>query len=230
MSACGSGPHPPAPPAATPPPSPSPAAVPPAPLRVMLLGDSITGSPGCWRAMLWRRLPAERVDFVGSRATHACGTDYDDDNEGHSGFLATAIANRGLLPGWVATTRPDIVLMHLGTNDVWHNQPLPAILDAFTMLITQLRAANPAIRVVAAQILPMKPANCEQCGQRVADLNAALPGWAAILSTPESPITLVDQWTGFDTATNTSDGVHPNRAGDRWIADRWYPALLAALD
>ncbi|MCO6716812.1 cellulose-binding protein, partial [Streptomyces sp. CHB19.2] len=25
------------------------------PVRVMPLGDSITGSPGCWRALLWNR-------------------------------------------------------------------------------------------------------------------------------------------------------------------------------
>jgi len=26
------------------------------PVRIMPLGDSITGSPGCWRALLWNRL------------------------------------------------------------------------------------------------------------------------------------------------------------------------------
>jgi mannan endo-1,4-beta-mannosidase len=30
-----------------------------APTRIMALGDSITGSPGCWRALLWTaRAPA----------------------------------------------------------------------------------------------------------------------------------------------------------------------------
>src|SRR5688572_20982217 len=27
-----------------------------APARIMALGDSITGSPGCWRALLWKHL------------------------------------------------------------------------------------------------------------------------------------------------------------------------------
>ena len=27
--------------------------------RIMTLGDSITGSPGCWRALLWRHLRDE---------------------------------------------------------------------------------------------------------------------------------------------------------------------------
>src|SRR3954454_14239078 len=28
-----------------------------APVKIMALGDSITGSPGCWRALLWQMLP-----------------------------------------------------------------------------------------------------------------------------------------------------------------------------
>ena len=40
---------------------------------------------------------------------------------------------------------------------------------------------------------------------------------------------MVDQWTGFSTATDTYDGVHPNAAGDQKISDRWFPALTAAL-
>ena len=28
------------------------------PVRIMPLGDSITGSPGCWRALLWNQLQA----------------------------------------------------------------------------------------------------------------------------------------------------------------------------
>ncbi|MEE3920002.1 hypothetical protein V2I01_22240 [Micromonospora sp. BRA006-A] len=47
-----------------------------------------------------------------------CGVPYDGDNRGHGGYLATNVANQNLLPGWLAATRPDVVLMHFGTNDV----------------------------------------------------------------------------------------------------------------
>ncbi|ROP27770.1 SGNH/GDSL hydrolase family protein [Couchioplanes caeruleus] len=216
-------PSPPAARAGTPPP----ATPPRVPVRVMALGDSITGSPGCWRALLWRRLPG--VDFVGTRSARRCGFAHDGRNEGHSGFLATDVAARELLPDWLSATHPDVVMMHLGTNDVWRNRPVAAILTAFTTLVAQMRASNPRMRILVAQILPMDPAGCGACGRRVAALNAAVPGWAASLATAGSPITVVDQWSGFDTATDTPDGVHPNRAGDRKIAVRWYPALLAAV-
>ncbi len=201
-----------------------------APARIMALGDSITGSPGCWRALLWQMLPAAKVDFVGTLPPQGCGFTYDGENEGHGGFLATGIVRDNQLPGWLSATRPDIVLMHLGTNDVWNNIPASTILDAYTTLLGQMRASNPATKLIVAQIIPMNPANCAACGQRVVALNNAIPAWAQAHSTTASPITVVDQWTGFDTAADTTDGVHPNSStGIQKMAGRWYPALVAAL-
>ncbi|MEU8819441.1 cellulose binding domain-containing protein [Actinoplanes sp. NPDC048796] len=200
------------------------------PVKIMALGDSITGSPGCWRALLWQKLPADRVDFVGTLPGQGCGFPYDGENEGHGGFLATTVADQNQLAGWLAATDPDVVLMHFGTNDVWSNLPPSTILAAFTKLVTQMRTQNPAMRILVAQIIGMNASNCADCGRRVIDLNAAIPAWAAGLSTAASPITVVDQWTGFDTATDTYDGVHPNDAGNVKIADRWYPAVAAAIE
>ena len=199
------------------------------PTKIMALGDSITGSPGCWRALLWQRLPAAEVDFVGTLPGDGCGFAYDGQHEGHGGFLVTNVASQNQLPGWLAASDPDVVLMHFGTNDAWSNLPTTTILNAYTTLVGQMRAANPAIRIIVAQIIPLNPPTCADCGRRVVDLNAAIPAWAASLSTAASPITVVDQWTGFDTATDTYDGVHPNDAGNAKIAARWLPAVQAAI-
>ncbi|KAK7177881.1 cellulose-binding family ii [Paraphaeosphaeria sporulosa] len=70
-------------------------------VRIMALGDSITGSPGCWRAYLWQKLQQagiKKTDFVGTLPAPGCGFPYDGENEGHGGFLATDIANQNLLP------------------------------------------------------------------------------------------------------------------------------------
>ncbi|WIN00779.1 SGNH/GDSL hydrolase family protein [Actinoplanes oblitus] len=195
----------------------------------MALGDSITGSPGCWRALLWQKLPAERVDFVGTLPGQGCGFPYDGENEGHGGYLVTNVASQNLLAGWLAATDPDVVLMHFGTNDAWSNLPTSTILAAYTTLVGQMRASNPGMRILVAKIIPMNPSTCADCAQRVVELDAAIPAWAAGLTTAGSPITVVDQWTGFDTATDTYDGVHPNDAGNVKIANRWYPAVAAAL-
>jgi lysophospholipase L1-like esterase len=203
-----------------------------APVKIMPLGDSITGSPGCWRALLWNRLQSSgftNIDFVGTLPPQGCGIAYDGDNEGHGGILATNMANQNQLPPWLAATTPDIVVMHLGTNDVWSNIAPATILAAFSTLVDQMRASNPAMKILVAKILPMNPSNCTECAARVVAFDNAIPAWAAGKSTAASPIVVVDQWTGFNTSTDTVDGVHPNDAGNQKISDRWYPALTAFL-
>ncbi|MEU8143733.1 hypothetical protein [Nonomuraea sp. NPDC048901] len=54
----------------------------------MPLGDSITNSPGCWRALLWNRLQSTGytdIDFVGTLPPQGCSVAHDGDNEGHGG-------------------------------------------------------------------------------------------------------------------------------------------------
>jgi lysophospholipase L1-like esterase len=202
------------------------------PVRIMPLGDSITGSPGCWRAILWNRLQSNgftNIDFVGTQPPQGCGVPYDGDNEGHGGALASGIVSQNQLPGWLTATNPNIVLMHLGTNDVWNGQSPTQVLASYTTLVGQMRADNPNMKIIVAQIIPMNPAGCTTCAQGVVNLDAAIPAWATGLSTAQSPITVVDQWTGFDDATDTVDGVHPNDSGNQKMSDRWYPTLAAAL-
>jgi lysophospholipase L1-like esterase len=201
-------------------------------VRIMPLGDSITGSPGCWRQLLWTRLQNTgftNIDMVGTLPPQGCGVPYDGENEGHGGFLATNVAAQNQLPGWLAATHPDVVLMHFGTNDVWNNIAPATILGAFSTLVDQMRASNPAMKILVAKIIPMNPSNCSDCGQRVINFNAAIPAWAAGKTTAQSPITVVDQWTGFNDATDTYDGVHPNDSGNQKMSDRWYPALAPLI-
>jgi lysophospholipase L1-like esterase len=210
-----------------------PASSAPAPVRIMPLGDSITAGPGCWRAVLWDRLQRTgytNIDFVGTQVGGGCAVAHDGDHEGHSGFQATGIANQNQLPGWLSATSPDIVLMHLGTNDLWGGTiTTDQILAAYSKLVDQMRADNPNMKIIVAQIIPMQPSNCTGCAQRVVSLNNAIPAWAAGKTTPASPITVVDQWTGFNATTDTFDGVHPVDSGFQKMSDRWYPALASAI-
>jgi lysophospholipase L1-like esterase len=208
-----------------------------APVRIMPLGDSITAGPGCWRAMLWHQLETSgytNIDFVGGVSDGGgCnpGYSYDWDHEGHGGFSATGIADNNQLPPWLSAARPDIVLMHLGTNDMWGGFiPTETKLTAFTKLVGQMRANNPNVKIIVAQIIPMSQAACSTCPADVVALDNAIPGWAAGLTTAQSPIVVVDQWTGFDAVGDTVDGVHPNNAGFQKMANRWYPPLAKVLD
>ncbi|KAJ3052313.1 hypothetical protein HK097_006541 [Rhizophlyctis rosea] len=205
-------------------------------VRVMPFGDSITGSttqfPGCWRALLWQRLQQEgrtaNLDFVGSGRTDASqcyGIQYDGDNEGHAGFRATDIANNNQLVGWLNTNPADIILMHLGTNDIFGNIATTNIIQSFTKLLTQMRAKNPNTKLIISQIIPAAVGTTSA----YTSLNSQIPQWAAQYSTAQSPIIVVDNYTGFNAQSDLKDGVHPNRSGDQKIADKIYPALIAAL-
>jgi hypothetical protein len=45
----------------------------------------------------------------------------------------------------------------------------------------------------------------------------------------QSPVILVDQWTGFNANTDTIEGLHPNETGELKMANKWLGALRAIL-
>jgi lysophospholipase L1-like esterase len=169
------------------------------------------------------------TDFTGTLPGQGCGFTYDGENDGHGGFLATGIVSNKQLPGWLAVSKPDIVMMMLGTNDVWNSISTAKILDAYTTLVGQMRAQNSKMLVLVAQITPMAPSNCGGCGAGIVALNAAIPAWAQNISTTTSPVSVVDLWDGYSTSKDTGDGVHPNDAGNAILAKDWFPPLSSAI-
>ncbi len=101
--------------------------------------------------MLWRKLQdagVKNTKFVGTLPGQGCGFTYDGDNEGHGGFLATGIVAKKQLPGWLDKSHPDVVMMHLGTNDVWSNLGAANITDAFTTLVEQMRVSKKTMKIL----------------------------------------------------------------------------------
>jgi hypothetical protein len=92
-----------------------------------------------------------------------------------------------------------------------------------------MRDNNPSMKIVLSQIIPMNPSGCTTCMADVVAFNNALPGLATSLSTAQSPISLVDQWTGFDVVADTVDGVHPSTSGFVKMANKFFPVVAQAL-
>lgn len=205
----------------------------------MPLGDSITGT-SCYPQQLSKKLRDARYtnfEFVGTVLNNqACNGAPNVQSEGHGGYLVRDLANGGSKAGelvsWFRMGRPDVVLMHFGTNDVWNAVPTQTILDAYGAVIDAARAENASVIVLLAQIIPMNPSGCGECESRVVALNAAIPDFAARKSTPASPIHVIDLHSVFDPAAftsgspDTSDGVHPTPAGAQKMTDAWYAALI----
>jgi lysophospholipase L1-like esterase len=222
----------------------------PSVLEIMALGDSITRAT-CWRAQLWQQLNesfASRFHLVGTLSSDFdCGVaGYETANQGYSGALVTQIMD-GITDARACdpfcptlsdlTTafdaiKPDVLLMHFGTNDVWSAVPPGDILNAYSAVIDALRGANPNVTILVAQIIPMdvtsatcSGCSCPSCVTAVPALNAQIAAWAPTKSTAASPIIVVDQYTGFDADADTRDGVHPNDTGSSKMAAKWYASL-----
>lgn len=75
----------------------------------------------------------------------------------------------------------------------------------------------------------MAPSGCAECGARVVAFNAAIEAWAPTVSSAASPVTVVDCFTGFNTATMTGDGVHPNELGNQALATSWFEPLADVI-
>jgi lysophospholipase L1-like esterase len=53
---------------------------------------------------------------------------------------------------------------------------------------------------------------------------------AAQKNTAQSPVVVVDHYTGFSLAIDSDDTIHANDSGERKMADRWYAQLAPLLD
>ena len=210
----------------------------PDPIRIVPLGDSITAY--CYRYNLWTKLvdAGYSFDLVGSTASYPllegavytwpsyAGREMDTDHEGHPGLTSGDILATPGLSDWLTAYTPDVALIHLGTNDSVYLLDPKVVAGNLATIIDTLRADNPQVHIDLAQIIPW--------GERggtydiiIQGYNAAIADLAARLSTPSSPIALVDQYTGFDTATDTFDTVHPNASGDEKMAVKWMEAIIA---
>lgn len=177
------------------------------------------------------------MDFVGSHGTPAAGCtlngqpiDFDKDNEGHSGAKVTDYSNNNSLPPWLSATQPDMIIMHVGTNDASANISTAEVFAAYDHLIDQMRVANPHITLIASKLIPLDP---KLFGQKASDLvndyNFAMEGWVFRTTRTQSPILLVDLNTGFDFKTMTREGEHPNEKGDIFMAEKLFPTVKDQL-
>ncbi len=192
-----------------------------APLRIMALGDSITfgagsATSGSYRVGLRRKLvdAGLAVDFVGSRTS---GTGPDTEHEGHNGWTIDRIA--AAAPAWLATHRPDAVLLHIGTNDLNRKIDVDDAPARLAALVDRIHAARPNAHVYVQQLVSSSDATTQL---RIAAFNAALPG---VLVGKGPWLHIVDQ--SEVAGTMLKDKLHPNEAGYAAMADNLYAGLAA---
>ncbi|MBD1396619.1 hypothetical protein H9Q13_05525 [Pontibacter sp. JH31] len=164
------------------------------------------------------------------------GKTFNNKHEGHWGWTLQETLygkknptpykrDKGKLSEWLQGYTPDVVLMHLGTNDLIHSQPLDSTISKVERVVNQLRADNDGVAIFMAKVTPIPAqfANVDSSKQ----YNNLIPKLASRLSTSRSPIIVVDMYTGFNPDTHTYDALHPNSEGEKLIAKRWFDAIMA---
>jgi lysophospholipase L1-like esterase len=216
--------------------------------RIMPLGDSITDglvgngpgntgtSVGGYRVELFRQAVADghAIAFVGRQQNgptgDIAGQPFPRGHEGYSGATISSgqnqIADR--LDAALAANPPDIILLHIGTNDMIQAAGAAAAPGNLENLLDQITDGAPDALVVVAQIIPLG------FGNAVATYNAAIPDIVQERVDAGKHMIFVDQFTPIASNPNfvaelVGDSVHPNSTGYSIMAATWYDAIESFL-
>ncbi len=200
-------------------------------IKIMPLGNSITqlnSSYNSYRRPLWHLLndAGYDFDFVGSTDKNYDNVsppdpDFDMDHEGHWGWRTDEVLAG--IDYFLTLNVPDIVLIHLGSNDLVQGESVSSTISEVEQIIDELRDANSNIHIYLAQIIPL---TLFDIGAEIIAFNSAISDLADDKHTSQSPIVVVDQWDGFNVSEDTFDQVHPNESGEEKMATKWFAALL----
>jgi lysophospholipase L1-like esterase len=194
-------------------------------LKIMPLGDSITfgtrdPSYGGYRHLLGTLLASDgySIDFVGSRQS-GNGIISDPDNEGHPGWTIPQIKSGIDSNGWLESYRPDIILLHIGTNDIRRGDVASAT-GNLSALLDDMLVRLPQTHIIVAQIIPFRRGSDPEHQS----YNAAIPG---IVASKGPRVSMVDM-QNILSKSDYADGLHPNASGYDKMALAWEPAIRAA--
>lgn len=198
----------------------------PAPVRILPIGDSVTQGATAdytWRFRLQASLRARGVDvdFVGDRtaaidpatrapAAYADGR-FDQDHAALWGMRAEAPASD--VRRLTATTRPDVVVLALGVNDLLRGRAPRAVLADLERIIGDVRSVAPRAAFVLPELTQTWLAGVD-------DLNRLLRSTRTRLSTSASPVVVPALATPFVKGADTWDHLHPNGVGEVKIAQQ----------
>jgi acyl-CoA thioesterase-1 len=178
---------------------------------VVALGDSLTAGLGvapdeAWPALVEARLRRE-------------GYPYRVVNAGVSGDTTAGGLRR---VDWVLRSRPEVAVVALGANDGLRGLPTEAMRANLLAIVERLRAGGARVLVVGMEVPPNYGAGYAQAFRRVFP-DVARQAGAALM-----PFLL--DGVAADPRLNQADGIHPNPAGHRAIAERIWPYLAALLE
>lgn len=213
-------------------------------LKIMPLGDSITlgyedtdeaarsGALGGYRRFLYHHLANRGFQFQFVGSSEAGPSDLPQKaNEGHSGWKINDILAGVQQYAWVRNTKPDVILLHIGTNDFFQNDDLVNIPGRLSALLDQLYADAPHAKIIVAKIVPMPV--YQHFNAHVADYNNSIGLVVAQKQSLGRAVYVVDMNSVLSNAPGSADfcadQAHPNQQGYAKMAGVWLNALVQLL-
>ena len=192
------------------------------PIRIMPVGDSITdGSPvgGGYRAPLYAALTAAgyNVDYVGTQTINP-GTLPEINHEGHSGWTIGGI-DGGILGWFNVIADPDVILLHIGTND---SGDLSTAVARYDALVSKMATARPFAHIIATTLM-------KRDGSGYTNITNLFNPYIPNLVTNQATVlghrvTFLDMHAYLE-LSDMADGLHPNQTGYNKMADAWFTAI-----
>ncbi|KAL8775575.1 MAG: hypothetical protein Q9209_000071 [Squamulea sp. 1 TL-2023] len=190
-------------------------------LRILPLGASITAGFASTDGLGFRKTlydtlrKTNTVSYVGSQGTAPLL------HEGHPGWI---IKDVDTVASVSLPSRPNVVLIHVGTNDLLTNNNIDQAPERLGTLIDHVTSVAPDAVVLVSQILPSsRPGafnNFVTFNARVASIINQRQVRGRKVMKVWMPITTDD----------LVDGVHPNDAGYNKMAQAWVQALQRAAE
>jgi hypothetical protein len=209
--------------------------------KVLPLGDSITfgtpGNNGGYRVKLFinAKTDNKKMTIVGGASGGAMANGpqsvmvggmsvpFPRGNEGYPGITIGNLDSQRVSNGKAFANMPHIVLLHIGTNDMYGGNPGGAP-DALKKIIDDISMQVPNALIAVSSIIPLSSGNAQ-----VMTYNATIPGIVQMKAGAGKHVIYVDQYKDFPTS-ELADGVHPDDdKGYPRMGDVWYAAIKQYL-
>jgi acyl-CoA thioesterase I len=178
--------------------------------RILVLGDSLSGGFGL--------KPSEAYPALLANKLRAAGLNFQVTNASQTGGTSDGGLER--LPGHLKR-KIDIFILELGINDAFRGVPIDQIQSNLQQIIDKVKARNPNVRVVVAGM--------QQPNYATDDYVAAFGKMFAELASKSRALLVPYLLEGVagDPSLNLPDGIHPNTAGQRILAENVWRVLEA---
>lgn len=213
-------------------------------VRIMPLGDSITlgccvednyGDNNAYRRALYDSLVAHgySIDFVGGLSN---GTFADINHQGMDGRRADEIATgwgggTGVF-AWLTDRPADIVLLHIGTNDISDNETVSQIITDVDNILNEIDQFSLDVYVVLALIVNRQDIEGNEPEiEKTIEFNDSLQVLANNRIANGDLLHVVDMESALNYSTSVDmDDNHPTQTGYDKMADVWLPAIMDIID